>query len=114
VIPCPIVREADGLAMSSRNSQLSLSERARASTIAIALQRIAHLIKSRRKQSLSSYKKIFSHTLKLTRADKIEYFEMMNPEKLEPLKKISFPLLLAAAVWIGTTRLIDNIVIKEH
>lgn len=113
IVPCPTVREKDGLAMSSRNGRLSSLERERAASISVALHSTAHLIKSKLRYSPSFYKKSFKQSLALSSKDKVEYFAIVHPGSLEPLKKISFPLLLAAAVWVGNTRLIDNLCIKE-
>lgn len=113
IIPCPIIREKNGLALSSRNSCLSTAEKHRAAKIYSALQSVAHLIKSGRKVSKTLLLKIFKKQLHPEKSDRIEYLEFLEPDSLLPAKKFHPPLLIAAAVWIGGTRLIDNILMKE-
>jgi pantoate--beta-alanine ligase len=111
VVPCPLVRECDNLAMSSRNRRLNPKQRARAPRIFYALLAVADFIKEKRKvsklQILSQFKKI----LALSPEDKLEYLEVVDPETLLPLKKFRPPALIATALWIGKTRLIDNLLI---
>ena len=110
IVVCPIVREADGLAMSSRNAYLSPQQRRSA------------LVLSR---SLAQVKKLFEQgercTAKLAAAGtqvfaeepsvRLDYFEIVNPDTLEPVEHISGPDLVAVAAFVGGTRLIDNIVL---
>jgi pantoate--beta-alanine ligase len=110
IVVCPIVREADGLAMSSRNAYLSPQQRRSA------------LVLSR---SLAHVKKLFEQgercTAKLAAAGtqvfaeepsvRLDYFEIVNPDTLEPVEHISGPDLVAVAAFVGGTRLIDNIVL---
>ncbi|MBI2118505.1 MAG: pantoate--beta-alanine ligase [Elusimicrobia bacterium] len=115
VIPCPIVREQNGLALSSRNSRLSSEEYFRATKIFFSLRVCADLLKSRRNLSLKFVREYFRNHLELQGRDKVEYFEAVDPETLVFLKKLKPPILFAAAVWIGKTRLIDNVlVLKPH
>ena len=108
VIACPTVREKDGLAMSSRNRRLSALERRQASALPRALQSVGEMLKSRK---TPPKEKIFSRFLEVLgrkRRD-VDYLEIVHPETLQPLKKIRPPCLIAAAVRIGKTRLIDNL-----
>lgn len=107
----PIVRENDGLALSSRNSFLNKKERSDAVVLSKALrlaeslvkngQRNGHVIINRLKQLIAKKK-----------TAKIDYISIVDLNNLRPLKKISENCLIALAVRIGKTRLIDNIIIN--
>jgi len=109
LVPCPTVREADGLALSSRNRRLSSEERQRAAHINLALRSLSSMIKSGRVRGKSVLENRFLVELKLTSGDKLEYLEFLHPKMLTPLKLIQSPALIVCSVWIGGTRLIDNI-----
>lgn len=112
IVGCPIVREADGLAMSSRNARLSPEQRRRAARIYRALQSTALMLKSKPSSANAALRARFKSELAPDREDTIEYLELVHPDSLEPLKTARRPFLLAAAVFIGKTRLIDNILIR--
>ena len=111
IIVCPIVREPNGLAMSSRNAYLSPQER----ESALALYR-----------SLSEIRRAFEQgerrTARLIEAGKrvlagesgvrLDYLEIVDPETLDPLLEVDRPALVAVAAFVGSTRLIDNIVLS--
>lgn len=103
----PTVREADGLAMSSRNSYLTPDERSQApiihETFLLAEKKIRAGMAS--SATLLSWMKQKIQTVPLA---KIDYVTVVDPTTLEPLRKLQLPLLLAAAVYFGKTRLIDN------
>ena len=106
----PTVRERDGLAMSSRNAYLSPDERRAAPTVYRALQLAGDLIKLGDRDTAnikSEMRKMLSGI-----AAKIDYISIVDPEDLKGLKKIKGKVLVAVAVWIGGTRLIDNIEVK--
>jgi pantoate--beta-alanine ligase len=107
MITAPIVREQDGLAMSSRNERLTPSERMAAPRIYEALK---HAQKSFR-PGLSRASFIQSVRRELTKIPgvKIDYIELVNPETLEPVRRASRGDLLAVAVFLGKVRLIDNV-----
>lgn len=110
---CPIVREPDGLAMSSRNSYLSPQERKEA----LSLYRALNCAKSLINKGKSIYD-IISQMEKIIEREphaKIDYIKIVDPQTLEEVKKIRVgrKVLLALAVWIGKTRLIDNILVKK-
>ncbi len=105
---CPTVREKDGLAMSSRNQYLSSTQRQEAAILYQALRLGQQLIEA--KETVVS--KILSRMReKITKSGsvKIQYLACVDPANLEPLKTININALLAGAVWMGNTRLIDNI-----
>lgn len=112
ILPCPTVREEDGLACSSRNRRLSFEERRRAARIFSALQSAADLIRFKTGISKESLFRHFKHRLELGKSDRMDYLEIVDPQTLTPLREMRPPLLLATAVWIGKTRLIDNCWIK--
>jgi pantoate--beta-alanine ligase len=108
---CPIIREKDGLAMSSRNVRLSADERKSASLISRGLFEASKLVKSGEKSS----QKVVEHVLSILNADplnSVEYVQAVDSETLKPVNIISGRVLLAAAVKIGNTRLIDNIILE--
>jgi len=110
---CPIVREPDGLAISSRNSYLSPQERGEALSLYRALKCAKSLINNG-----SSIRDIISRMEKIIQREpraKIDYIKIVDPETLEDVNKIrpGRKALVALAVWIGKTRLIDNILVKR-
>lgn len=106
----PIVREKDGLAMSSRNVYLSSDERKRAATIYRSLQEAKDLIKLGERDTrgiISEMRKMLASV-----SAKIDYISIVDPKTLKDIKTIKGKVLIALAVWIGNTRLIDNIVVR--
>lgn len=111
IVGMPIVREADGLAMSSRNSYLRPEERAGAAIINRSLRSAKAIIASGIKSS-AKIRMAINKLLKSTGRIRIDYISICDPVTLEEKKKISGRTLIAIAAFIGKTRLIDNIVIK--
>ncbi len=107
----PIVREHDGLAMSSRNVYLSFKERQDALMLFASLREARRLIQSGVKNA-SVIKKVIRNRLKTKRAVKIDYVECVSDETLKPLKKLKGRVLIACAIFAGKTRLIDNIILN--
>lgn len=108
----PIVRERDGLALSSRNVYLDKQERKDALVLSQALNLAKNLIKGGLKDS----DKIVREMKKLIRQKKIakiDYAAVVDLKSLKSLRKISDHCLITLAVWIGKTRLIDNICLKN-
>jgi pantoate--beta-alanine ligase len=112
LVACPTVREADGLACSSRNRYLLPREREEAVKIYQALflgrELVSEKIMKNPKQLIRRLHQIFSKIPK----SRVDYIALVDPITLEPMKKIQRPALLCAAVWIGKTRLIDNMMIS--
>ena len=111
IVAVPTVRERDGLALSSRNKYLSHGERQIAPFLYKALQEAARLIRSGDKDPAQVRKS----ALRLLDEDlgiRVEYFEIVDPEHLQPVETIDGPVLIATAAWLGTTRLIDNVVVE--
>ncbi|PIE75383.1 MAG: pantoate--beta-alanine ligase [Deltaproteobacteria bacterium] len=112
IVGVPIVREVDGLAMSSRNVYLSEDQRKNALLIRKNLLLAEKMIFDGEKDPLVITDTIISGILEYEEA-KIDYVKVCDLETLEDLEKVETPVLVAAAVYIGKTRLIDNIVIRS-
>lgn len=109
---CPIVREPDGLAMSSRNAYLDREQRRQALVLHRSLMRIEDLAEKGEKNSgrlVEAGRAEFSREP----AVRLDYFEIVNPETLDPVEEISRGALVAVAAWVGATRLIDNVVLGK-
>jgi len=107
----PTVREADGLAMSSRNSYLNPEERRRAPVIHRALSTAEQLVKSGTREPNALKKKIQA-VLREEGGISIDYIEIADPQTLTPLSGAEKSLVILLAVRLGHTRLIDNILIS--
>jgi len=108
IIPCPIIREADGLAMSSRNVYLTADER----KAALILSRSLFDAKKRIEQGEKNadlIKDYISNTIQKEPLAQIDYIEIVNAVTLEDLQSIDGDVLIALAVKFGKARLIDNI-----
>ncbi len=112
IVPCPIVREHDGLAMSSRNSYLSSTERKQAVCLFQALQNAQNLL-DRSESDAKAYVKAMSDRIQREPDAQIDYINLVHPETLQDLELVGDSALAALAVRIGKTRLIDNMLL-EH
>jgi pantoate--beta-alanine ligase len=113
IVVCPTVRQADGLAVSSRNQYLTEQQKKDATYIFRALKKSENLVKAGTKKTktiISEMKKI----LKQVPSIKIEYISIVDAETLQELDKITGRVLIAAAIKIGSTRLIDNILLDVN
>jgi len=111
IVACPIVRESDGLAMSSRNAYLNLEERGRALVLQRSLQRAQQEFQtgeSTAAKLISAAKEVFAREPQVV----LDYFEIVDPDTLDPVKRISQKTLVAVAAYVGSTRLIDNTVLN--
>ena len=115
IISGPTIRERDGLAVSSRNKYLSAEERSNAAILYECLSLAEDMIKNGVKD-LGKIKRIILGKLEDNRFVKsVDYFEFRDPRTMEEIKRADKwhkSMLAAAAVWIGKTRLIDNMIIK--
>ena len=107
IVSCPIVREPDGLAMSSRNLYLSPEERKAALSISRSLSAAKELMRKGEKDSVKIREAIVAG-ISSEPLVKIDYAEIVDSADLSPVEKIEKPVLAAAAVYFGKTRLIDN------
>ena len=107
VVVAPIVREPDGLAMSSRNVYLSPEERRQAATLKASLDEAQGLCSAGERDAAALLRAVAARvgTAPLARLD---YAAIVDPETLEPLTRVERPALLALAAFLGSTRLIDN------
>jgi pantoate--beta-alanine ligase len=112
LVACPTVRESDGLAMSSRNRYLSMKERAEAVKIYQALYLGRELVSERIMLDSHRLNQRLLQVLKTIPHVKIDYIAIVDPMTLVPMARIRRPAILAIAVRIGKTRLIDNVVIS--
>jgi pantoate--beta-alanine ligase len=110
VIGCPLVREPDGLAMSSRNAYLSTDERRQALGLIAALQHGRELITGG-EQSPVVVEDAMLTVLRGNRIAEVDYASVVEPERLQPVERIAGRVLLAIAAQVGTTRLIDNLLV---
>ena len=107
IVGCPIVREADGLAMSSRNTYLSQEER----KAALILHKSLMLGKEMAEQGEREATKIKAAIIRKIETEplaRVDYVEIVDPDTLEELERVEGEALMAMAVYIGKTRLIDN------
>ena len=107
---CPIVRESDGLALSSRNSYLSVEERQAALVLYRSLMKARELFEGGQRNAaklIAAAKVEFSDQP----GAKLDYFEIVNPDTLEPESTVAKPVLAAVAALVGKTRLIDNLLL---
>lgn len=107
VIGCPIVREEDGLAKSSRNTYLSEEERDAATILNKALTLAKSKIQDGERKA-ENIIKIIENKIDEEKLAKIDYIEVVDSFSMENVKEISKSVLVAVAVFIGKTRLIDN------
>jgi pantoate--beta-alanine ligase len=107
VIGCPIVREADGLAMSSRNSYLNPEQRRAALILSRMLDEAGELIAAGERES-SGLRRQLSRILATEPLAALDYLEIVTSDTLQPLSRLQGEILIALAVKIGATRLIDN------
>lgn len=107
IIGCPIIREEDGLAKSSRNTYLSNEERQAALILSQSLNLAKDAINSGERDSKAVIDLISKNIEKETLA-KIDYVEVVDSLSMKPVEKIEKSVLVAIAVYIGKTRLIDN------
>jgi pantoate--beta-alanine ligase len=107
IVACPIVREPDGLAMSSRNAYLNQEERIRALVLQRSLQQAQQNFQAGERNAtnlISAAKAIFAREPQVV----LDYFEIVDPDTLVPVDRIWQRTLLAVAAYVGSTRLIDN------
>jgi pantoate--beta-alanine ligase len=108
VVTCPLVREPDGLALSSRNAYLSSDERKAALSLSIGLRWAERAVAAGERDAA----KIVAGIVAVLEAEplaRVDYVEAVDPETLEPVAELRGDVLVALAVFVGRTRLIDNV-----
>lgn len=111
IVPCPIVREADGLAKSSRNTYLSPAERKAALILSKSLA-LGKKAVDEGERDASKVISIITESLQTEPLARIDYVEVVDFENIQRVQTISGETLVAIAVYIGKTRLIDNFIVN--
>jgi pantoate--beta-alanine ligase len=111
IVVCPIVRETDGLAMSSRNAYLSGDERKAASVLHRALDAARKELASGVRDALQ-LQTVLQGMLSAERLATVDYVEIVDAESFEPVVRVSSACYVLLAVFIGKTRLIDNLYVE--
>ena len=107
IVICPIVREPDGLAMSSRNSYLNPDDRRRALTLHRSLNSVEDEFRAGERSAarlIAAASNVFAPEPQI----RLDYFEIVDPDTLDPVDQIEHTALAAVAAYVGSTRLIDN------
>jgi pantoate--beta-alanine ligase len=115
IVVSPIARESDGLAMSSRNAYLSPEQRKQALVLHRSLLRVDSLVKAGERDAarlIAAGGEEFAGRSEEENSVRLDYFEIVNPDTLEPLEDVSRGALVAVAAFVGSTRLIDNLLIN--
>lgn len=113
IVACPIVREESGLAYSSRNQYLTAAQKTQAPIIHKALQQAEKVFKAGERDRFNLIKAVKSQLAKASELE-VEYVELVHPTTLVPLEQVDDCGLLAIAARLGTTRLIDNLLLKHR
>jgi pantoate--beta-alanine ligase len=110
IVACPIVREVDGLAMSSRNAYLDSQQRQQA----LVLQRSLIQVKRAWEDGQGNVEKLLAagrEAFAKEESVRVDYFEIVDPDTLERVEEARKGTLVAVAAFVGTTRLIDNVIL---
>ena len=111
IVVCPTLREPDGLAMSSRNRYLSAGERNAAIVLFKALQKGRERI-GQGERDPAAVRDAMTLLIQEQPPARIDYVAIVHPETLQEVAQIEGPVVLLLAVWIGKTRLIDNLLVR--
>jgi pantoate--beta-alanine ligase len=109
IVGVPTVREPDGLALSSRNQRLSADERRAAPVLYRALKVAEQLIRSG-DGDVAQVEAAARQVIEDERAVRLEYLQIVEPREVQPVDRIDGPVIAAGAIWVGSTRLIDNVI----
>jgi len=116
IVACPTVREAGGLAMSSRNAYLDAAQRKQALVLHNSLLRVQRLVEAGERHAaplLAAGREHFAAGLAGESPVRLDYFEIVSPDTLDPVEDVSGGALVAVAAYVGSTRLIDNCLIAK-
>jgi pantoate--beta-alanine ligase len=111
IIGVPTVREADGLALSSRNQYLNTDERAQATVLYRAMTRVKELA-DRGQKSVRELIDLAKGVIASANSSRVDYISIVDADNLQPLETLRPSAVIALAVFIGKTRLIDNLRLK--
>jgi len=107
----PIIREKSGLALSSRNMYLNSEEKKDGLVLFKSLKLAKELVRQGQRNT-HFIREALTHLINSKKTTKIDYVELVDPRTLRPIKKIDRKVLVALAVFVGKTRLIDNTIIR--
>ncbi len=113
IVVCPIVRESDGLAMSSRNAYLNPEQRKQA----LVLSRSLKQVERRAADGETSAERLIvagKQTMAEEPSVRLDYFEIVNPDTLDPVADVKQGAQVAVAAYVGATRLIDNLLLPSR
>jgi pantoate--beta-alanine ligase len=110
IVACPIMREADGLAMSSRNAYLAPLQRRQATVLYRALMRVKERWGAGERDA-ARLVAVGCEEIAREKSVRLDYFEMVDSDSLDPVEKAGDGALVAVAAFVGETRLIDNVVL---
>jgi pantoate--beta-alanine ligase len=113
IVVCPIVREPDGLAMSSRNAYLDAAQRGQALVLhgaLLSIEKLAQQGESNAHRLAAAGKQVIAQESSV----RLDYLEIVDPDTLDPLAETAQGALVAIAAYVGTTRLIDNMVLPPR
>ena len=112
IIGCPIIREASGLALSSRNQYLSATEKSQATILYRSLKQAAQAFFQGETQA-DKLIKIAQESLATVSEVRLQYIELVDPLTLQPIDEVKTMGLIAIAAHVGNTRLIDNMILRQ-
>ncbi len=107
IMSVPTLREADGLALSSRNRRLTAAERQAAPALFQALEAARRYLAAG--SDSAAVRQVALDRLRQQPLIRVEYLEVVDARSMAPVERVTAPVRIAAAVWLGETRLIDNV-----
>jgi pantoate--beta-alanine ligase len=110
IVVCPIVRQKDGLAMSSRNMYLTPEQRQQALVLSRSLLQVQAAVEAGERDAAKLIE-IGKQAIAEEAGARLDYFAVVDPHTLDPVAEVSGGALVAVAAYVGTTRLIDNVVV---
>ena len=111
IVGCPIIREEDGLAKSSRNTYLSSEERIAATVLNKSLKLAKEALEKGEKSS-NNIINLIKNTIDIENLAKIDYIQVVDALSMKDVQEINSDILVAIAIYIGKTRLIDNFIFE--
>jgi pantoate--beta-alanine ligase len=108
IVGVPTVREADGLALSSRNQRLSPEQRRVAIALYEGLQEAKRQVSAGR-TNVAEIREAAQRSVERHPDVRLEYLEIVEPNEMQPVAVVAGPVIAVGAMWVGTTRLIDNL-----